>query len=521
MNSSILTADNESEVVEISPSASVPLNPNKNHGPDIVFFQQFPVPYFGLLSLSSYLHHHGYNCDVLVAGLEDDPMHKLKNIQPRIVGISVLSTEHRWLIKFSAEIRKALPNTIILVGGIHAQLYPNEILTDVPSVDYVCNSEGEGVVPYLFAELEKAPEKRDLSTVFGISYKKEDGTIQHNERAPLISFSDEIIEDRQMYFNRYPTMEKDDVYQFFSARGCAYNCSFCYVPNLKKAFKNKGKFMRSKPVANFIEEIVRQKEKHNIKTVFFYDDFFTYNIKWMTEFLTLYKEKVGLPFMCTTIADLMPEKMARMLSEAGCRTVMFGIETGSYHIRKNILEKDIVDEDIIACGRNIRKYGMNPQTSNMFCLPGETLEDAFKTIELNIKAQISFCFSALFLPFPNQGVTEHAIKTGALKPDYSLQDMPSTFLANSLIDIPDKEAIKNVHRLAYFFVRYPWTFKVFRKCVRWTFLNPLFYALSILGNFLRHKEERGISFIPAIRFAWRAKKTFSANLFLPSKKESF
>ena len=41
--------------------------------------------------------------------------------------------------------------------------------------------------------------------------------------------------------------------------------------------------------------------------------------------------------------------------------------------------KDITDEEIITCGRNIRKYGMNAQTSNMFCLPGETLEDAFKT----------------------------------------------------------------------------------------------------------------------------------------------
>lgn len=519
MSPDVLIADEVAEKQDLVAPNSIDLK--KNNSPDLVFFQQFPTPYFGILSLSSFLENQGYKCDVLIAGLEEDPVNKLKEMQPLVVGISVLSTEHRWLIKFSSDIRKALPDTIILVGGIHAQLYPNEILKDAPDVDFVCNSEGEGVVPYLFEELKKAPEKRNMAGVFGISYRNEDGTHQHNEVAPLISFADDIIEDRQMYFDRYPSMEKDDVYQFFSARGCAYNCSFCYVPNLKKAFKNKGKFMRSKPVENFIEEIVRQKEKHNIKSIFFYDDFFTYNMKWMTEFLTLYKEKVDIPFMCTTIADLMPEKMARMLSEAGCQTVSFGIETGSYNIRKNVLVKDITDEEIISCGKNIRKYGMNAQTSNMFCLPGETLEDAFKTIELNIKAKINFCFSALFLPFPNQGVTEHAIKIGALKQDYSLHDMPSTFLATSLIDIPEKEAIKNVHRLGYFFVKYPWTFRLFKNTVRWKFLNPLFYLLSILGNFLRHKEERGISFVPAIRFAWRAKKTFSANLFLPSKKEAF
>lgn len=488
---------------------------------DIVFFQQFPVPYFGILSLSSYLEHHGKKCEVIIAALEEDAVEKLRQLQPGVVGISVLSTEHKWLIMFSNKIRQALPNAMILAGGIHAQLYPEEILKDAPAVDIVCNSEGEGVVPYIFAELAKPADSRDWSAIQGISFRKKDGSIVSNEKAHLIEFDDSIIESREIYISRYPQLCKDVVIQFFSARGCAYNCSFCYVPNLKQAFKGKGKFMRSKSVDNFIEEIVRQKNKYAIKSIFFYDDFFTYNMKWMQEFLVKYKKEVNIPFMCTTIADLMPEKMARMLAEAGCQTVSFGVETGSYRIRKEILEKDISDEDIIECGRNIVKYGMKAQTSNMFCLPDETLEDAFKTIELNIKAKVNFCFSALFLPFPNQGVTNYAIKQGYLKYDYSLHDLPTTFLASSLINIKEKEAIKNVHRLAFFFVRWPWTFKVFKNCVRWTFLGPLFYFLSILGNFLRHKAERGISFVPAIRFAWRAKKLFSESLFLPKKDEVF
>jgi hypothetical protein len=244
-------------------------------------------------------------------------------------------------------------------------------------------------------------------------------------------------------------------------------------------------------------------------------------MKWMQEFLYRYKREVGIPFMCTTIADLMPEKMAKMLAEAGCQTVSFGIETGNYDIRKNILEKDIPDEKIIECGTNLSKYGIKVQTSNMFCLPDETLEDAFKTIELNIKAKVNFCFSALFLPFPNQGVTNYAIKKGYLGADYSLHSLPSTFLATSLLNIPDKAEVKNVHRLAYFFVRWPWTFRLFKNCVRWTFFDIIFYYLSILGNFLRHKEERGISFVPAFIYAWRAKRIFSESLFRPSKKSAF
>ena len=212
--------------------------------------------------------------------------------------------------------------------------------------------------------------------------------------------------------------------------------------------------------------------------------------------------------MCTTRANVIDEDTVRVLAKAGCHTVSYGIESGNYNSRKNILKKDVTDDQIIRCGHLLHKYGIRAQTTNMFCLPGETLSDAYKTIELNIKAKTNFAFTALFMPFPKSEITEYCIEKGFLKPDYSLKDLPHSFLTSSVLAMSDKNAIINIHRLAFFFVKWPLFYKLLRRLVRFSFLNYSFYLLSILSNFLRHKEERRITLWHAARYAWRLRGSF-------------
>ena len=149
------------------------------------------------------------------------------------------------------------------------------------------------------------------------------------------------------------------------------------------------------------------------------------------------------------------------------------------------------------------------QTANMFCLPDETVEDALRTIDINIKAKTSYAFTALFMPFPNTALCNYCIEKGLLKPDYSLNDLPTSFLITSILDIPkrQKESIKNVHRLAFFFIKWPWLFRLFKKVVYLNLLSPLFHYIFLFATVLRHKEERGISWWATIRYAWRLRKS--------------
>lgn len=475
--------------------------------PEIVFYQQYAVPYFGVLSMAAHSKQQGVQSAVIVETLEEDPVATLKELQPKLLGISVMSPEHKWLIQVSQTLRQALPDTIIIVGGVHAIFYPEEILAEA-AVDLVCHSEGEEVIGAVLNELNNAAP--NWAAIAGLSYKDRDGKICTNERARLVPFNDKIIEERSIYYARYPQLAKDDVHRFFSSRGCPFRCSFCYNANIHDIFKDKGKYVRQKSVDSFIREITAECEQYPIKFIFFYDDLFTFDKQWLQEFLPRYKAQVNLPFWCTTRANLIDAEKASMLAEAGCHTASFGIETGNERIRRQILNKQIRDEEIIRCGRLLHEYGIKTQTANMFCLPDETVADALKTIELNIAAQTDYAFTALFMPFPKTALADYCIRQGLLKPDYALKDLPYSFLTMSVLDIPQKqkEAIKNVHRLAYFFIKWPWLFETGNKIVYVTCLAPLFEAIFLLANVLRHKEERGISWRATLRYAWRLRKSF-------------
>ncbi|MFC1694297.1 B12-binding domain-containing radical SAM protein [Candidatus Latescibacterota bacterium] len=473
--------------------------------PDIIFYQQYAVPYFGILALSSHLRQNKFKTDVIIDSLERDSINALCDLHPYIVGISVLSTEHSWLISQVQKIKEVLPETTIIVGGIHAMFYYEEILSD-STVDIVCHSEGEEVLINLIKELQSSSP--DLSLIEGIAYRGEKEEIITTPRAPLVSFKDEIIEDRDIYYKRYPQLQYDSVHRFFSSRGCPYRCSFCYNASIQEIFKGKGVYIRQKSPIKFIQEIVSQCKKYPITSIFFFDDLFTFNKDWLRQFLSMYKEQVSLPFLCTTRANVMDEETGHMLADAGCRTVFYGIESGDYRLRKHVLHKDITDDMIIRCGNIIKMNSLKAQTTNMFCLPDENITYAFKTIELNIKAKTDYAMCALFLPFPKTSITDYCKEKGYIKKDYSLKDVPYSFFTKSVLENENKREITNVHFLAYYFIKWPWLFYKCKNIVSFTFLWPVYYFLFLFGNFLRLKGERGISFFHAIRYAWRLRKAF-------------
>ena len=473
---------------------------------DIVFFQQYAVPYFGILSIHARMRKFGYEADVIIDDLEDDFLTALAKTHPKIIGISLLSTEHKWLIKRTHQIKKALPDTLILVGGIHAMFFPEEILKEC-AVDLVCHSEGEDVIIELLNAFKTSP-KPDLSKIDGLGYLGLDGELIKTPLAKLPDFDLDEKEERELYFDRYPVLAKDKVYRFFSSRGCPYRCSFCYNATIHDQFKDQGTYIRQKSVDSFIAEIKRETLRSEIASIFFYDDLFTFNRKWLREFLPRYRDEIGIPFWCTTFASFMTDEIADLLAEAGCQTVSFGIETGNQELRRKVLKKPVSDTKIIACAEMLHQRGIAIQTANMFCLPDETFADALRTIELNIEAKTDYAFCSLFLPIPKTELADYCTEKGYLARALTLDDMPESFLTASLLNIPDKDKIRNVHRLAYFFIKWPWFFKIGKPLVGWTFLTPLFELIYLYGNLLRHCEERGITILQALPYAWRMRKSF-------------
>jgi radical SAM superfamily enzyme YgiQ (UPF0313 family) len=470
----------------------------------ICFIQKEAFPYFGIISLAGYLKDKGVESNVLIANLEKDLNSKLKKISPDLIGISVLTTEHSWLVEMSQQVKSAFPDIPIIVGGVHTILYPKVVL-QIPDIDYVCTGEGELTLANLCESTKKGGT--DIRNIKGIGYRNGKDMII-NEREVFLGNLSTHFDDREIYYRQYPIFRDDELKQFIASRGCPYKCAFCFNEQLKAIFKSKGKYVRMKDPEHFIKEIQLVKESAVMKSIYFADDLFTMYKSWLKRFLPLYKEKINIPYMCTTRADLMDEEIARLLIDSGCHTVSFGIETGNERIRTEILQKQITNEEIINCGNVLKKNGIRIQTSNMFCLPGETLDDAFDTVRININIKSDFTYSTLFMPFPDTKLAKYCIENGYLKEGFSFKDLPKSFLTHSILILQDKVKIENVQKVSHFLIRYPFLYAPAEKLIRNFNFNGLYYALLFLGTFLRYKKERQISFYNAIKFLWRFRKSY-------------
>ena len=102
---------------------------------------------------------------------EDEVFRYIKKLDPNLVGITSNSTEYLATSRLTTSItRRALPNAIIVLGGVMPTVLIEEAMKD-ENVDYWIMGEGEYSFPHLINELQNG--KANLSNVNGLAYWKD------------------------------------------------------------------------------------------------------------------------------------------------------------------------------------------------------------------------------------------------------------------------------------------------------------------------------------------------------------
>ena len=114
-----------------------------------------------------------------------------------------------------------------------------------------------------------------------------------------------------------------------SSRGCPFDCYFCS----SRIIWDKKYTARS--VDNVIEEIKFMIEHYGTKGLYFREDNFTINKKRLVEFCNKIKE-FNLIWMCESRVDTLDEELVRMMANAGCKGIWFGIESTNDQTLKRI-----------------------------------------------------------------------------------------------------------------------------------------------------------------------------------------
>jgi len=240
--------------------------------------------------------------------------------------------------------------------------------------------------------------------------------------------------------------------------GCPYPSTFCHEPVIRAMYKSETRsdYLRRKSVARAVAEIKYIKDRYPLNHVHFSDDlFFIRNsYKWLEEFADLYPKEVGIPWNCNIRYDSVTEHAANLLEKAGCYGAAVGLESGNEEIREVVIRKRSKNEHIVEGARRLREKHIKVLTTNMIGLPGETLDNALETVELNMVLKSNYVRANTFLLFPGLPLVEYSKQKGYVDPDFDI-DRQIAQSQEITLRTPYAREFRNIASLFWLMVKFP------------------------------------------------------------------
>lgn len=459
----------------------------------VAFLQNIWTDSFGSMWISSVLKKNGHVSEIFIC--EHKEISKsLRQFSPHIVGFSVTTGSHIWALQMARLIKKEM-NCLIILGGPHPTFFPEVI--ENPAVDIVCRGEGEYALLELANQLDQGKDIYNIKNL----WVKSDGRLYKNELRPLILDLDELPFPDRTYYSKYKPLAKREMGFFISGRGCPYQCTFCFNYSLRSMYLGKGRYVRRRSPENVIDELKEVKKQWGIKRVTFHDDTFIFDKEWLEKFLSIYEKEVKLPFVCNLRANLTEEEIIMKLKTSGCQTAAFGIESGDDFMRNKILAKKISQEDIEKTARLLKKYKIKFKTYNMLGLPKETLEDAYKTVELNRKIKTDFPWCSLFTPYPMTELGEKVKREGLLREDFNVDKISNLYILKSVMKQKDINKLTNLQKFFHIAVKYPFLDPLIKNLIKLPVNNVFIWIGLIIHGYIQIFKLYKMKFSEAVTFA--------------------
>ncbi len=350
---------------------------------------------------------------------------------PDVVGITVMTTKIASALKIAELVKGCKKSCHVVLGGPHPTITPDDML-ECEFVDFVCRGEGENSFLELMNMLEaqKQPSENGLSSINGISFKK-DGQIIHNSDAKFIDDLDSIpYADRSSLMN-IDKYSSEDIGMLLTSRGCPFKCSYCYHPFQA----NKVKYRSTDNILGEIEDV---RSKYGSYQFSIKDDSFTVKRSHVVDFCeALIKNAIKINWDCTTRVNLVDEDLLKLMKEAGCNVIKVGVESGSEKILK-ATHKGITHEQIRKAARLFNKLGIFWTGYFMIGLPQETEKDMMETLEFMEEIKPYYAGLGVYNPFPNTQLFDLGVEMGILKEKIGFDDFKNVNPIDYYFIDPDK-----------------------------------------------------------------------------------
>jgi radical SAM superfamily enzyme YgiQ (UPF0313 family) len=350
-------------------------------------------PPLGLLMIASHLGANGINVGITdlsgmvvptETGLEGYRKQVADIPYADIYGITVYITSMKVTEDIIRLCRLKNPKCKIVVGGAHPSVRPY----DFTIADHVVIGNGEE------AMVRIAKDEIPITTRFVVGKSPENYFL-----FPAYHLIEPLSYHRKI--------DGKTSLPYLTSRGCPFSCNFCGLSNMHKLGKGVVHFAEPELV---YEQIKRMKEEIGIDRIAFQDDIFTMKLDRLKKILDLIKP-LNIRFRCMGRAGMDTEETYKILAEAGCDQVSWGIESGSQYILDRMNKKVTVQDN-----KNViqwaKKYGITSRAFFIIGYPGETKETLEETKRFIIDADPDQYFASNFVPYPGTKCGDYPLGFG-------------------------------------------------------------------------------------------------------------
>jgi radical SAM superfamily enzyme YgiQ (UPF0313 family) len=143
---------------------------------------------------------------------------------------------------------------------------------------------------------------------------------------------------------------------------------------------------------------------------------------------------MGTGFSINARVETINRNMIDQLAGAGCKHIIYGVESGSLRIRRDILNRPVENQRYIDIFNWTKQANILVTANYMIGLPGEKSEDIDKTLALNYELEPDDFGYFVFYPYPGTRLFYFCHEKGFLPENYL--KLPANN-RQSILNLPD------------------------------------------------------------------------------------
>ncbi len=298
------------------------------HPPHTAIGSRIPrenLPPFGLLCIGGPLIDAGHAVTLINA--DPAPMPDTQIVQavrasrPEavLIGHSGSTSAHPTVLRLAALLKAALPETILIYGGVYPTYHWQDVLAEAPAIDFIVRGEGEETTPRLIAALAAGG---DPDQVRGIAWRKGGIAVATAPAAMIRDLEANRIGWELIDFavHSYWGGKRAVILQF--SRGCPHLCTYCGQRGFWTQWRHRD------PV-RFAAEIARLVRDHGVELINLADENPTSSRRqWLAFLHAMIAEGVKVTIIGSTRADdiVRDADILHLYKQAGCLRFLMGLE---------------------------------------------------------------------------------------------------------------------------------------------------------------------------------------------------